>query len=169
MKSILVADSHRFAYDFVCENGFSCDSVEVVNIDFHHDVYDSSSGELEVNAGNWALKLEEKFPQLMYKWVKKEDSERPDIPVETISLEEALMKKYDCIFLCRSGAWSPPHLDEDFVKMVDILLDAGPVLAENGIMDVREFEDYVAEIKEIQETLMADMKSRDKSDGATIA
>ena len=161
-KALMVADSHRHAYDFVMKNVKKTDKVELVNIDFHHDLYGNPNENGEAHAGDWALKLKGKLTNLNLKWVKREDSEMPKTPIDVITMDEALQKKYDYIFLCRSGAWSPPHLDGAFLGMANNLLALGPVMGEDGIMEEREFEGIVEELDSSMKQMMEHM-ARDRA------
>ena len=146
--AMMVCDSHSNIYDFVFNQVKKDEEIEVVNIDFHHDIYTTYVNHGEATAGDWALMLKKAMPHMSYKWVKRDDSEMPKKHISTISFEDALQKSYDIIFLCRSGAWSPPHLDEKFIEMANILVSKGPVLAESGIMEGREFSSLIEQFAE---------------------
>lgn len=159
-KAIMVADSHRHAHDFIMKNVKKSSEIELINIDFHHDLYQSYENKGEPHAGDWALKLQEKLPKLKLKWVKRDDSEMPDLPIEEISIKEALQGAFDIIFLCRSGAWSPPHLDGAFIEMAENLLHIGPVMAENGLMEEREYKETMDSLQEVTNQLQEMMKKK---------
>lgn len=114
-----VAISHRFIYPLIMENSSPETSIELYNVDFHHDRYfyrDPDKG--EVNCGNWVNYVLENRPNTKYYWIKREDSEEESlggkvdyIPATVEDLKEI---DFDAIFLCRSDCWSPPHLDTYF-------------------------------------------------------
>lgn len=147
-----IADSHRFAYDFVMENTEDNEEFEVYNIDYHHDLYNYRTGKERVNCGNWGTILREDNPNMKYVWVKKEDSDiftigNFEVDAETISFEEFLSRfdndiagNFDYLYLCRSAMWSPPHLDNEFIKVVDILLNKCQATYEAGINVPRPYE-----------------------------
>lgn len=111
-KRGMVADSHRHAYDFIKEYGDG--DVTIYNVDFHHDCLMTGNG--EVHCGNWVRKLmDEGIAKKVY-WVGRKDSVKKDKP-KTVSLLSFsdLPASYDLIFVCRSGWWTPPHLDTAFI------------------------------------------------------
>lgn len=117
----MIVDSHKYAYDFIVDNmnEYCKDSLNLVNIDFHHDVYENGS---DVDCGNWLAKIIEIYKEgSSFTWVGREDSDvsyRDDIGLEfTTSLEVVSEYAWDIVFICRSGMWSPPHLDERFRSM----------------------------------------------------
>lgn len=136
---MMLCDSHLHAHDFILRNVKRDEEIAVVNIDFHHDLYENWMDSNRPYASDWALKLKKQLPHMSLKWVKHVDSEMPKKHIATIPFEKAMERNYDMVFLCRSGAWSPPHLDEKFIEMADVLLSRGPVLAEGGITKAREY------------------------------
>ena len=131
-----VWDSHKNLYDEIISRVKGKGSLEVVNVDFHHDMYDSQTS--EIDCGNWVTFLyEEKernkheryhaiHPNDRYYWVAREDS---DVSAEykeyltMISIDELPdIGQFDLLFICRSSMWSPPHLDiafDEFCKWVN--------------------------------------------------
>lgn len=101
-------DSHKHLYEAVMQNTAPSDSIEVINIDFHHDTY--SSGFEDVDCGNWVNCLGEKRT-LTYKWVKREDSDIDRLNISksinhmmVTSLDKFIksckIKHFDMIYLC---------------------------------------------------------------------
>lgn len=116
----MIADSHRHAYDFIRKYG---DSENVIyNIDYHHDCFLTQSN--EVHCGNWMRKLMEKGLAKNAYWIKRRNSSHKDKPKAVSALPfSKLPETYDLIFVCRSGWWTPPHLDTYFVEyLADPLL-----------------------------------------------
>lgn len=148
----MIADSHRFAYDFIMENTSPDEVFEVYNIDFHHDLYDYRCGDERVNCGNWGTILREDRPKMKFSWVKCDDSdliamgdEKVDVEMMTLSLfsmlfRSGISKNFDYLYLCRSAMWSPPHLDDKFIKVAKILMKKCYTQYEKGIDKPRPYE-----------------------------
>ena len=125
----IVADSHKWMYDFVIKNTEYNEEFEVYNIDFHHDLYNFQTRFEEVNCGNWATLLRRDRPKMKYKWVKcdtsdviaggkKVDAEMMTMTVFRLLFHGGIAEEFDYLFMCRSAMWSPPHLDPKFVRAV---------------------------------------------------
>ena len=141
-----IAESHKYAFDFIMDNTTPDERFEVYNIDFHHDLYDF--GYKRVNCGNWVAKLNDKRPHMKYVWVSRPDSE---IKADTLRMSFDAFKNrcgkdsselFDHLFLCRSDMWSPPHLDSYFRRLVRTLFSNqfAEVRYEQGIDKIRDFE-----------------------------
>ena len=147
-----IAESHKYAYEFIIGNTTPDEQFEVYNIDFHHDLYDF--GHKRVNCGNWVTKLKEKRPQMKYMWVLRPDSDqlsKTKAKVDTTQMSFSAFKSkceddfqglFNHLFLCRSDMWSPPHLDTYFRRLVRTLFSncSSEVKYEQGIDKIREFE-----------------------------
>ena len=110
------ADSHKHLGDFILqpdmEKAIKKEGLTIINIDHHSDYYNIGT---ELNCGNWLNKVMEKYPETKVTWIKNEDSDDEDFPFEvTADINRAYKETYDVIYLCRSGVWSPPHLDKEF-------------------------------------------------------
>lgn len=153
-----VADSHKHAYDFIrqfCNQPMR--KASVVNIDFHHDTFPVDSK--KVHCGNWLkVLLNQRKVQGAY-WVKRPDSntEGQDSRVKIMELAEVLQGQYDLIFICRSGWWSPPHLDSYFIEMANIAMNSGKRCEyQPSVMESRYTEDFrngVLQLWEMREAL----------------
>ena len=151
-----VYESHKNIADIFKIDEFICDNHDVINIDYHHDCFNTSD-DSNVNCGNWGkLLLEQGKIKNLY-WVKREDSDDDNI---------AFIKKIYCgiqelfndndshifedgidhIFICRSAVWTPPHLDDKFIQMVlkiKHLLDKGNI---KGLYDlIRRWDEQAIE------------------------
>lgn len=148
----VIADSHRFAYDFIMQETDPDEEFEVYNIDFHHDLYNYKTGEERVNCGNWGTILREDRPNMRFVWVKCSDSDTNtigDCPVDCDILDydqfkfrfkKGISKSFEYLYLCRSAMWSPPHLDDKFVRIVKILMRQCYTKYEMGIDLPRPYE-----------------------------
>lgn len=125
----VVAESHSEAHDLFLSQLSSKEKFNLVNIDFHHDLYKNRAG--IVDCGNWISELLSAGRINHLTWVARSDSDELPKPhnnnkqiTRTFELEQVLsaMDEPDCVFICRSGVWSPPHLDKrlnDLVTRVD--------------------------------------------------
>ena len=148
----MIADSHRFAYDFIMDSTLPDEEFEVYNIDFHHDLYNYRTAGDRVNCGNWGTILREERPNMKFLWVKCSDSDTTtigdyEVDCEILDMEqfvstfkEEAYRSFDYLYLCRSAIWSPPHLDDKFVRLVKILLTKNYTRYEDGIDKPRPYE-----------------------------
>lgn len=161
---IMVSDSHRYCYDFVISNYNQDDisEVNIINVDFHHDMYEHGE---DLDCGNWLLKLSQEIPCKCI-WVRREDSDdeiyhlsETNISLEsTIDLHRIEEFNYDLVFICRSGMWSPPHLDKKFIAVFkDLLIKIDPhdciVYAEPNIFESRYDENTIKELRKQKEQI----------------
>lgn len=121
---ICFAESHSDIYHFLTKVSNERDRFDITNIDYHHDFYNTGSN---LNCGNW-LRILNKYNKLSkITWVCQEDSDMDAIDKtkdllnlsKTFSISEIGVRKYDCVFICRSGMWSPPHLDKHFNYLIE--------------------------------------------------
>lgn len=144
----LVAESHKHCYQFIkdCARDFGYEDLNVVNIDFHHDIYKNGD---EVDCGNWFRKIIEEFDNTdsKFTWVKRDDSDdsvysddSDNIPKKlevTEDIDILFEYDWDIIFVCKSGMWSPPHLDSNFRDCFKGMLDAFYVKYESTVFGNR--------------------------------
>lgn len=151
----IVADSHKHIYDAIMEITTADEEFEVINIDFHHDLYDYRTREGRVNCGNWGTILKEDRPNCKFVWVKHPNSDTRvigggEVDAEIIEFKDFIYRytllhyiQFDLVYLCRSAMWSPPHLDQKFIDIVNNLAQKknnNNVKAEQGITSPREYE-----------------------------
>lgn len=125
----IINDSHRFVYNIIEKEieEHRDENIKVYNIDHHHDMYQYRTSSDKVNCSNWAEILKEELGEKFdYNWIKREDSEEYSlagrVQCKECSLEDITEKKFDVIYLCRSGAWSPPHLDNKYNQLKECIL-----------------------------------------------
>lgn len=133
------ADSHKEAYPFFLrDKGRTVAERQppdmLINIDAHHDCYNVND---ELDCGNWLAKLmgrwvqPTRYIQLFPKWKEVEH------PLAHLPLTLQQFKDWPGtlddphrirhIFICRSGARVPPHLDPMFTKFLNEVGEfAGP-------------------------------------------
>jgi len=115
---MFVADSHKDAYKAIKKVG----ECEIYHFDAHSDMY---PGMVDMNCGNWLLKLYESgkckvnwiYPKWMDEFGGPDNKFNYNIDVKKFS-ELNAVRNVDLVFICRSSAWVPPHLDPQFVEMV---------------------------------------------------
>jgi hypothetical protein len=121
-KNIIVAESHKEIKQLI-DKIFLEKTLNVINIDFHHDYYHYFCNGEEYNCGNWLRKLIEDRPDTNVKWIRREDSQtlslEGEFPFEsTTDIKLIDRYKFDYIFLCKSPEWTPPHLYKKFNELI---------------------------------------------------
>ena len=160
----MIANSHKEIIELISDSIALalCDgiSIEVDNVDFHHDRFDNGSN---LNCGNWVLWLDD-LVDLKYRWVSRKDSERGEELCE-IGISD-LREDYDYIFLCKSDVWSPPHLDKKFNELQRLLVSLGvPTYRENGINYSRynsEFRALIKTMGDLEQKVRTNRREGDK-------
>ena len=128
---VIVGDSHAYIWYIIreidpLEDGF----VELTNIDAHHDCGYHNDDDENVRCSNWAgvskMVGYVEYYRLFYPEWRKEEKEGFD---ESLSFdhrpEEVEMgilpppQDYDVVYVCRSGAWTPPWCDGDFRAWIE--------------------------------------------------
>lgn len=117
---VVIADSHKDIYVYLKELRRSRIPVELYNIDFHHDVYDLQSA--NVDCGNWLrMFAREGDDRDIITWVRREDSDLSGNETldgcSIVGIPQSITAPLQLVFLCRSGVWSPPHLDKEFLSI----------------------------------------------------
>lgn len=120
----LIAQSHVHIYDFICKlmEEDPEQRLDIVNVDLHHDLFNDNK---ELDCGNWIGKLYETFENVHASWIARKVSDacygiKPgELPIEH-NFDKIMDAEFDAVFLCRSDAWVPPHLDDFFNEMVEL-------------------------------------------------
>ena len=145
-EKLMVAESHSTAYQFFSRIivQSNANQVTLYHFDLHHDVWGQS--DIEVCSENWLYKLIVDNPSVSWniKWIippwandlgyKKLSKSfihnikricnkiRLEWVIEEGNLEnknEIHSKIMDGTIICRSGGWTPPQLDKEFVRLVN--------------------------------------------------
>lgn len=121
---VLFADSHR-DIQYLFKEIKPDEELELINIDFHHDMYITGGDNLD--CGNWLRFLVDLKPDAKITWVRREDSDIESLCGEfpyyhTTDIKE-VQGEFDFIFLCFSSPWTPPHLYSDFLIMCSKLVN----------------------------------------------
>lgn len=122
-----IAESHMQCYHFVRYEFNPGDPIELYNIDMHHDLFNDNK---DLDCGNWILHLMKPY-EVYLSWFNRSVSldayklpkKHKNIRMYTDSLDEIRNMQFDGIFLCKSGAWIPPHLDLSFITMANAIAD----------------------------------------------
>lgn len=154
---VLIAQSHVSIYNFIHKHMEGHDGVSIVNVDMHHDIFNDNP---EVDCGNWLYHIAHDIPNTKINWITREVSLEcyGIIPEDNLKAEFNFDKiqnaSFDIIFLCRSDAWTPPHLDDWFTRM------AGHIISHftnvKGQVDVLQPRDISA-IIEAEDKLYEEM------------
>lgn len=176
--SVMVTDSHKWAFDFISQHVKSSQqAIEVYNVDFHHDIYDicdtydvtdnGVTGDSSINCGNWLRKLCENY-EVKPHWIAREDSD-PEAdfqePIPRATLDDLMNVQFDIIFICRSGMWSPPHLDIEFIRLVNPYTHKWVTSIDHNILKSR----YTAEFKKTVESYKRQMREITKNMAGGVA
>lgn len=142
--AFMLADSHRHAYDFICER--ADEDVELYNVDFHHDTLEDDR---DVHCGNWLARLIQEGIVTKAYWCSRPDSDRNRSIVEEIPFHQLPRSGYDLIYVCRSSWWTPPHLDKYFIEqLARPLVDSDHYgKLEKGLLEDRYSKEFQEEIK----------------------
>ena len=140
---LLISESHKEIASLINKNKNSNEKINVYNIDFHDDCF--SSSETEIHCGNWArILVNEKIIDNI-SWIKRHDSEYIGSDIihniynsiqELYNNPRTLSAGIDHIFICRSGMWSPPHLDDEFVRLAYGIAELMDIDEPNGASEI---------------------------------
>lgn len=125
---VFVSDSHKLSYDIAKK--FNCKKVYL--FDAHSDLGYGGlpSLKFEVNCANWLghlLKQEQIIEaNIIY---SPYTNERPEyfeqmnklFNIKYLKIKDLIDLSTNVIHICRSGAWSPPWYDKDFIRFVKAL------------------------------------------------
>ena len=72
---VCIANSHVHIYDFIHESmeSFAATSVDVTNVDMHHDLF---NGNPNLDCGNWLMHIHNEIPNTRISWVANPVSEQ---------------------------------------------------------------------------------------------
>lgn len=79
---------------------------------------------------------------------RKENEAFRSIVLENLAKIEEKNYAFDGVFLCRSDIWTPPHLDNVFCSLCDVITDHfNYVMMEQDIRKCRDYETIVQQLK----------------------
>lgn len=156
---LYISDSHKYIYGLVKRHLIEGANVELVNVDEHHDCFTFIDNTGPVNCANWGRLLCSEYDRtrFKYQWVANEDSETQSIGgidvAKELNFEYGFElpdpSTFDIVHICRSGMWSPPHLDCKFISYITSLMNA----------DIYSMELY--EEKALEDRFVDVLKQRD--------
>lgn len=130
---LFIADSHKDLYSLLIEPSV------VVNYDAHHDFGYEDHG--DVGCDNWARIAKERGLiteyHLIYPVWRKLETETDTLNpgITSVRYSPPTPSKYDFIFVCRSGAWTPPWHD----KLFDAFAGSAPHSDVISMVSPRDF------------------------------
>lgn len=129
------------------------------NIDMHHDFFNENDF---VDCGNWISYIFEGYGRknIDFKWIANPISLNVygfDLPErESLSscvkesLEAIKDEQYDYIFLCRSDAWLPPHLDDEFNNVLELIkTHFTNVSVKSEVQKPRNYKSYTNDVSDM--------------------
>lgn len=170
--TVVIADSHKDIYKYLEELRQTNFPMDLYNIDFHHDVYDFQDD--NVDCGNWLrlfMNAENGHDRDTFTWIRREDSElsRNEIIDDNscVGIPRDISTPFQLIFLCRSGVWSPPHLDREFLSLcrfLNKLSNKVSVVDQKSIRNRynRQFKDNVEQYVDTVKKIMEDSESHNQ-------
>ena len=137
---VVAAQSHVGAYGLVLCSLTDGELAEIVNVDFHHDLVNENPG---LDCGNWIgrLLLSGRTSGQRLTWIhnplsfpvygiRAEAQDEFSATMQNIdggtSVRALVGQQFDMIFLARSDAWTPPHLDGEFTGLVHWMRERFP-------------------------------------------
>jgi len=115
---LIVAESHADLYRVVIES-IQPARVEITNFDAHHDA--GYGMKMEPNCGNWAERFHKGKKldryELVYPPWRKDDPEGK-LPRFAKVIDPPPARRYDFIFICRSGCWTPTWADREWLEFI---------------------------------------------------
>lgn len=122
---VMVSRSHKDIYEFIHEGARvkKTSKVDITNVDLHHDMFNDN---YVIDCGNWLKFVAEDFDANIT-WianpVSKECYGLTGREFSNIGIDLSIIEpeKVDAVFLCRSDAWLPPHLDPHFLELINVM------------------------------------------------
>lgn len=158
-KPTMIADSHKHIYEFIKEHFSTNEPINLVNVDFHHDLFKIKKIG-EVDCGNWLKYIMLEFPESStYSWISRVDSDIEDMATSKGQLNifkedlEILKQNWDAVYICRSGMWSPPHLDHVFIDTFKWMKDSYFLKYETTVFDDRYDEKFIEAINTFRKSM----------------
>ena len=149
-----ITNSHKHLYDAIKDRYDTEEKIHIYNLDMHHDLFNDNE---KVDCGNWAKYVLEEYPKATLTWIanplskKMYGLEEPEFNIIEEDLNCLHGLEWDLIYLCRSDNWTPPHLDDAFLKLSGAMLDCCfPCLGEREVLEPRYNDSFIKRVEEIQ-------------------
>lgn len=157
---VLIANSHKHIYDFIKDN-MDDRPLSVFNVDLHHDIFNDNP---TLDCGNWVRHLKNEYPDAYIHWIARPVSmECYGIDAEELKIELNFDNirdlQFNAIFLCRSDPWTPPHLDNYFNRMIDLIsaiFESAKI--EKSVMEPRDLSDIIEQEAKMLEEMRRRMR-----------
>lgn len=159
---VMITNSHVHIYDFIheaCEN-MGADTVNILNIDMHHDIYNQSE---TLDCGNWVRHIMSDFKDAHLSWIANPVSfqmyEMDDYLQQIVmkSIKKIRHCKFDAVFLCRSDNWFVPHLDNHFHELVQLIASKFPhTIIESSVEQPRNIQKYIQQLTQVRQNMCCD-------------
>lgn len=110
---------------------------DVLNFDAHHDLGYEDTCKNTIDCSNWAayglaLGLINHYRLRYPSWRKEHPEGCPKEVKELVKMAEYGLPKFireiDIIFVCRSGAWTPPWSDDKWLEFINGLREINPIV-----------------------------------------
>lgn len=135
---------------------------EIWNFDAHHDSYTPISQvakNMKVSCQDWATGcylMKTKLKIFYPRWASyKIGAEKPSIPVHIqVDRKQQFKRRFDRVFVCRSGAWTPTWIEDKFWRFVEECPAAEKIKLdgmERRQFSVDETSEWIAQIDTMQE------------------
>jgi len=149
-SDIYISNDHRIICDLIDEkfNNYLDDDDEeknielnITNVDFHHDCYVSILGNTPLNCASWLSCLyEENNFNINSLWIAHDNSydfwDASYIDEYSTDIKDIENISYDMIFICKSKEYMPPHLDLNFIQMINNI-DKNKIYLERSVLQNR--------------------------------
>jgi hypothetical protein len=83
------------------------------NVDFHHDTNKCCG---EIHCGNWLRALLDERVVNEALWINQPSSATAGNLAKVVPISDLPHTGYDLVYICRSGWWTPPHMDKIFIE-----------------------------------------------------
>lgn len=154
---------HKFIMDYLQDRPFYS-SINLVNVDMHHDM---TNGSDKLDCGNWISHVKkdakEQGIETKVTWITNPVSnqvyDNPEKEFDCIQTDFSDIEnlKWDLIFLCRSDNWVPPHLDDEFTNLAELIQHrSAECLTENHIMTSRYDKEFRKSVLEVRKFMFSD-------------
>lgn len=154
---VVMAQSHIHIWNEIEDRCVRGQDLFLTHIDFHDDLTNGNEEHGIVDCGNW-IWFATRFYHTKMIWYTRTTSmqcygiDPHELPVFVDDLTSimAMRQQYDLIFICRSDPWTPPHLDEEFDKLVDFCeCNFTNVYVQNTVRQPRSMEDVLNAAQQI--------------------
>lgn len=146
-----ICNSHKFAYHFITDHFIpdEHDSINIINIDMHHDCFNDNE---ELDCGNWINHIKKLCPKTTLTWITQPvaiDMYAIDDMKSIIQTDFSKLKTFafDILFICRSDIWLPPHLDTHFDQLLTLMTRiTNNIVVENCVLCPRNIQSLIKRI-----------------------